>query len=416
MRDGWREEPFKPYDRAVRKVLDALKHLAGKVYIDDEIDAPCWLRGQDRPEPKNLIALQNCILDLETGENIPHSADFLSMTALPFAYDPEAKCERWEKFIEEIFPDCPAEKGARREFQKAVGYLVSSDRSQQKIFLVKGPARSGKGTIIRILSALIGRENVISPKLSELREHFGRQQLIDKKAAFFPDERLDGRTSSIVEWLLSISGEDDVSIARKHQKNWHGRLGVRCWIATNTTPGFEDASAVIASRFIVFKLTQSFAGKEDTGLTNALLSELPGILNWAMAGLRMLRADGKFIQPAEAQEDIEQMRRIASPILPFADEHLEIGPDRCVELAKVHDAYVEWCADAKHKPLSRTKFGSAITDAFPGVILRYRGSRGSQVPMFEGIGLRKPGGCSVARQNDDPTAANVVALPRRARL
>src|ERR1700731_4818732 len=38
--------PFQPDDRSARKVLDALKHLEGKVFVPDDLDAPCWLRGQ----------------------------------------------------------------------------------------------------------------------------------------------------------------------------------------------------------------------------------------------------------------------------------------------------------------------------------------------------------------------------------
>jgi putative DNA primase/helicase len=390
----WTTGPFRYDDRTTRQVLDALKHLEGKVFVSDNLDAPCWLRDRgNKPSPKNLIVVSNGILDLETEELLPHSPDFLTMTALPFAYDPEAKCERWEQFVAELYPS----EETRREFQKAFGYTLSSDRSQQKMFLLIGPARAGKGVTIRVMVELLGRENTISPKLSELRQNFGMQQLIGKKAALFPDERLTQGTTPIVERLLSLSGEDDVSIPRKNKTNWAGRPTIRLWIATNTMPSFEDASGVIASRFILFKLTKSFAGNEDTTLTQTLKKELPGILNWSMEGLKMLQEDEAFIQPSEAAEQLAQMADIAAPIRPFVHDRMVLGDGRCVAVKRAYDVYKTWCQTSGHKPLSLTKFGSTIHDVFPEVNLRKRGARGSQVATLDGIGLRQ----AKAPANDD---------------
>ena len=87
----WVTLPFCPNIASVREVVSALKCLEGKTFVPEGIDAPCWLRGHgNKPDPKNLIALENVILDLETGVPLPHSSDFFTMTALPFAYDENA--------------------------------------------------------------------------------------------------------------------------------------------------------------------------------------------------------------------------------------------------------------------------------------------------------------------------------------
>jgi putative DNA primase/helicase len=406
------DAPFRPDDRAVGKVLDALKHSKDKAFVPDDIHAPAWLHGADnKPDPTKVIAVQNGILDLETGELISHSKDFFTMTALPFNYDPEAKCEQWQAFVEDLFPDGEHGKGTRREFQKAIGYLLSSDLSQQKIFLVIGPKRSGKGTTMRVLKALLGKENVVSTKLNDLGEGFGKEQLIGKKAAFFPDERLDSKTSGIVEWLLSISGEDDVSIRRKNLRAWTGSPSVRLWIASNTTPGFEDASGVIASRFIVFKLTQSFADNPDTELTEKLLAELPGILNWALDGLRMLREDGAFIQPEEAADTLARMADIASPVLQFAHEYLIVEEDGSDTVDNIRARYVTWCGEGGNKPQARGRFMDTICNEYPGVKVRNIGPRGNQVPTFYGIRLRRDKDREfILPENEDVMAAKVVSI------
>jgi putative DNA primase/helicase len=409
--------PFAPNSKSVGEVLSALRCLEGRTFISDVAEAPVWLSDRNnKPDPRNLIALDNAILDLETGATLPHSSDFFATTALPFAYDAKAECPNWERFVGELFPN----EQTRREFQKAVGYMLSSDRSQQKVFLVLGPKRSGKSTIMRVMVSLLGRENTVSPDLNELKENFGKEQIIGKKAAFFPDERLLGDTTPVVRWLLKLSGEDDVSIPRKNRSNWQGRPAVRLWISTNETPKFDDASGVIASRFIVFRLTQNFFGREDTGLGDKLVAELPGILNWARKGLRMLREDGQFLQP-EQTSDVERMRHIASPALAFADEELEEGDGLSVNRDDLYEVYKDWCKTNGHKPQSCNKFIATLRDAFPGVDERRIGPRGRQTWVVGGVGWQEnaefvlPTGAA----NDDvmrivyhPTAA---APPTRSR-
>src|SRR5262249_8813472 len=148
----------------------------------------------------------------------------------------------------------------------------------QKIFLIVGPKRSGKGTIGRVLTALLGKDNTANPTLAGLSSHFGLSPLINKRAAIISDARLGPQTNAhtVAERLLSISGEDALTIDRKYREPWTGRLGVRFLILTNELPRITDASGALASRFVVLTLRETFYGREDLALTDKLLKELPG--------------------------------------------------------------------------------------------------------------------------------------------
>jgi putative DNA primase/helicase len=90
--------------------------------------------------------------------------------------------------------------------------------------LIVGPTRGGKGTIARIQGKLIGPSNVAGPTLSSLNGDFGMAPLIGKPLAVISDARLDaGRDASVVvERLLAISGEDTITVNRKHRDQWTG--------------------------------------------------------------------------------------------------------------------------------------------------------------------------------------------------
>ena len=73
------------------------------------------------------------------------------------------------------------------------GYYLLPDTAQQKIGLIVGPKRSGKGTIGRVLTGVLGRANVCGPTRASLGTNFGLWPLLHKQLAIISDARLSGR-------------------------------------------------------------------------------------------------------------------------------------------------------------------------------------------------------------------------------
>jgi putative DNA primase/helicase len=130
------------------------------------------------------------------------------------------------------------------------------------------------------------------------------------------DARLSTKADSkiVVERLLSVSGEDSLTIDRKYREPWTGRLLTRFVIMSNELPRLSDSSGALASRFILFVLTKSFYGSENPKLTGELLAEAPAIFNWALEGLDRLNQRGYFVNPESGNDAIQQMEDLSSPI------------------------------------------------------------------------------------------------------
>ena len=115
--------------------------------------------------------------------------------------------------------------------------MISGRTDLHKILLMVGPTRRGKGVIARTLAALLGRQNVAGPTLNSLGGNFGLAPLIGKPLAVISDARFAGRDASIVvERLLSISGEDILTVDRKYRDQWTGKLPSRLHIISNELP------------------------------------------------------------------------------------------------------------------------------------------------------------------------------------
>jgi putative DNA primase/helicase len=384
--------PVKPTAQMVGGVLDALRAAA---QLDASVAPPAWLDGATGPPAREIVACANGLLHLPTARLLPHRPSFFNHNALDFAYQPKApKPSRWLEFLRQLWPTDDEAVEALQEF---FGYCLTADTRQQKAFALIGPKRSGKGTIARVLTALIGAHNCVAPTLAGLGTNFGLAPLIGKRVAIISDARLSGRADqhAIAERLLSITGEDGITVDRKYASAWTGQLQTRFLIVSNELFRLADASGALASRFILLILTESFYGREDQGLTAELLIELPGILNWAVAGWARLTKFGRFKQPASAKEAMEQLEDLASPIGAFVRERCDIGAAHNVGIEAVFGAWRSWCeAQGRDRAGSVQSFGRDLRAAVPALKTAQAREGEGRVRKYQGLRVDSDARCN----------------------
>jgi putative DNA primase/helicase len=259
--------------------------------------------------------------------------------------------------------------------------------------LTIGPTRGGKGVLGRLLTRLLGSANVCGPTLSSFASEFGLAPLFGKSLAIISDVRFAGKGANVVvERLLSISGEDTLTINRKYREQIDTKMSTRMHLMSNEMPRLTDASGAIIGRFIVLILTRSWLGKEDTGLEPKLCAELPGILNWALEGLTRLNAnDGHFTEVPSAKEAIITMRDLASPVAAFVRECCILQADLETARDTLYTAYKEWCEDSEYPKSSKHVFGRDLQAAVPTLRNTRVGPTKARVRVYGGIGLGSEG-------------------------
>lgn len=375
----------------VDNVVDALRGAANLSHLAVPC-APEWIeRRPDDPDPRAMIPLANGLLNVDDGRLIPPTPRLFVPYALPFEHDPVvAAPATWLRFLAALWPDDQASIDCLQEW---LGYLLTAATDQQKALMIVGPKRSGKGTIGRVIVRLLGAGNVASPTLASLGQPFGLQVLIGKTAALISDARLGGRAdiAAIAENLLRITGEDEISVDRKFQTSYTARLISRLIVLTNEVPVFRDAASALPSRFVILRTTRSFIGQEDHQLEHKLVAELPGILAWALAGLRRLRERGRFVQPEDGAAALRLMEDLASPIGAFLRERCVVERGGHVPIGSLYDAWREWCKEhGRDSPGTEQTFGRDIAAAAPQVRPSQRRINGERVRYYEGLRIRTP--------------------------
>jgi putative DNA primase/helicase len=361
----YKDKEFGEWGPNRRKIADLFEALAAICILPVDFDQPGWL---DQRESCTIVALDNGLLDIERRQLLPHTPEFFNVAAVPFDYDAAApNPEQWLNFLTELWPNEPKAIDVLAEW---FGYVISGRLDLHKIMLMVGPTRGGKGVIARILGALIGRRNVAGPTLHSLGGEFGLAPLIGKPLAVISDARFAGRNPGVVvERLLSISGEDFLTVNIKYREQWTGKLPSRLHIMSNELPKLGDASTAIVGRIILLLLSRSWLGSEDHTLEGRLRGELPGILNWALDGLHRLTIDNgnRFTALASADEAITTMRDLASPVAAFVRERCKLGADHEIPVDDLYAAYKAWATDNEHPKVSKQVFGRDLRAAVPSV-------------------------------------------------
>ncbi|QDT02217.1 hypothetical protein K227x_05890 [Rubripirellula lacrimiformis] len=386
-----------PKVRPVKRVLtsnviDAMKSLC---LLSNSIKMPCWL--PDRTK-RNYLSMKNGMLSFdemfsETPDPekilLPHSADWFSPMKLPYDFDHKADCPIWKAFLEDVFNQ---DRDSIVLLQQWFGYMLLPDTSQQKMLFVIGQKRSGKGTIMRALMDMLGRESVANPCLGDLANQYALQGMMDKSAAIIGDLRLSGRVddTQITEKLLAISGEDALDVQRKYLETIHShKFNIRFTISSNMLPKLSDSSAALMSRFLFLSMPNTYYGREDRTLGTKVESELPGILNWAIAGRASLTQVGEFIQPESGKDTKDQMQRMVAPVSSFMDECCAL--EGSVAIEDLHEAWCNWARENHIAwKLGVQAFSQKVRDAIPGIrITRPRTEMPNRPRHMEGISLKR---------------------------
>ena len=355
-----------------------------------------------------IVAFQNKLMDLDAwarGElrALEHTPLYFSATCLPFDLPvPELEqaladgnehaligklCPTWLKFLSEIYGE---ELGWHDTLQEWFGYNLIPDNRLEKMLLLVGPPRSGKGTILTALQAMLGPANTCSLSLQNLTERFGLAELVGKLAAILPDAHLGRFTDATqaVEVLKSITGNDPVRIEEKYGKRAASlRLPVRFTIACNELPNLQDSSLALHGRTIVLRTERSHQGSEDTGLKGRILAEAPGIMLWALFGLRRLwtRSPMKLEQPTSGAELLLEIAREQSPVTAFLEDACILESSLETPIGEMYHAWELW-AEATHRSAgSPETFGRKLRAAVPNIRVVNRRTPEGRVRLYAGI-------------------------------
>lgn len=303
--------------------------------------------------PTDVINFRNGLLRWKSGEWLDHTPDLLTTIQLAVDYDPEATCPEFDAFLNQVVdPDMIP------TVWEVIGYLMFTGNPLHKAVMLTGSGRNGKGTLLRVITSLLGEHNVSSVTLQGLaKEKFQRVALYNKLANIAGD--LDSTYLSETGAFKSITGQDLIHAEYKGRDGFHFTAHAVPVFSANEIPASSDSTDGYFSRWLVVPFPNSFLGKEDATLEARLTTpgELQGIARRAVAALRDLMERNRFQDTESSEAAMREFRRASDPVMGWLEERCDIDPELPpFNRKQLYDDYKAWTTENGHRVLSGVKF------------------------------------------------------------
>ncbi len=353
------------YQEELDKIIidELMADYGTKVHLSQvaEIRSLLQIKTFVRPEAINragLLILQNGRASIETGVfNSGHSPDDYATILLAASFDPKAQCPQWLKMIESSLP----EKPQRMLLQEWIGYSLSTSNSYEKALIMLGGGGNGKSEILEVWEALLGPENCSALSLDDLGHNFRLIELQHRLVNFTYEADMKGLLSDN-SFKAIVTGEPIMG-ERKHKDPVKFRPSCKMVVSGNRLPKTNDKSYGFQRRLCILPFEMKFKDAHEVNPSNprekvkipdialeVIRDELPGVLNWALAGYARLRKQGHFTEPDASKQVLREYQMTINPALRYVDERLEqFDSEDKLLLSKIYADYLMWCSDNGHK-------------------------------------------------------------------
>jgi P4 family phage/plasmid primase-like protien len=310
--------------------------------------------------PAGKVAFYNGTLKLGSDQFIPTHNPFDRLTRIrPYAFDTLAQCPTWLSFLAEVMEGDEERVQLIRAIFRYASLPRASDRKAEieKSFDFFGQKGTGKGTTLEVLTNLVGSENIGSASVDTFKTAVGLGQLLDKDLAI--DYDASGFLSNIGNYNKVVSNEP-VAVKKLFRDTYTTRLGVVVIRAYNAFIGVPDGSEGLDRRLTIIPFRQQ-PKVIDTGLSQKLEAELPGIFAWcysmSASEMKQRLLTAGTIQ-AVAAMNIERFEA-NNPEFRFLCTVFPEGKAR-IKAGFLYSSYTHWCRENQHQPKSTVKFAPVI--------------------------------------------------------
>jgi len=321
--------------------------------------AKCFTDHKDIVHPTGYINLKNGVLNVKKGVIKPHDPKHFFRYKLDHDFNPDATCHNWIKFLSQTF------KGDQELIDicaQLFGYiLVGGHPWAHLAFCLYGDGRNGKSTFLEILTAFLGKHNTSSVSLANLDKPFSAVQMDGKLANIVFETPSSGIDSP--SFKLAIGGEY-LTAAHKGRDEYDLEITSRFVFACNKLPNIKDATVGAYEKFQFIPFKEYIYKKDrDRTLSGALKTEMSGILNWALTGLKQLESNkGIFPDTAAHDEVMDQYRRESDSVYEWYYDQvsLVIGQGQHYPTKKLFLEYEVYATQNRRLPVSFHSFSKRL--------------------------------------------------------
>lgn len=325
--------------------------------LEDDLYIPDRKVSEKELESAGYINLQNGLFNLENFKLEEHQPELYLTNQLDFAYEPEADCPNFRKFLyssltgEDFQPD----HDMIALVLELMAYSMTARTDMKSSAWLVGAPDSGKSTLIAFLRSLMGNLHATIDLNQLATNRFLLAGIVGKRVVTFTEA---DTTAFLPDALYKamVGGQDEIYVDVKNKPGISFVPTAKFWWAMNGAPRINDRSGATFNRLQVITFDKSIPREKRIANLNAILNqEKPGVFNILIAAYRRLMTSGKFTHSERSERWREQYQRENDTEMIYATEQLDYQPTERIGGQDLYDDYRHWCEGGGFKPKNITQ-------------------------------------------------------------
>lgn len=311
-----------------------------------------------------LLNVENGTVDLATGDLRERRPKDMLTRFAPVAYEPDARDEAWERFLERTTGGDQELAGFLR---RAAGYTLTGDTGEEVLFFAHGPEATGKSTLLEAKKAMLGDYAATADFETFIarRGDAGPRADIARLAGARLVTSLEVEEGKrLAEGLIKqLTGGDTVAARFLYGATFEYRPAFKLWLAANARPQVSANDGAIWRRIVQVPFVEQVPAHERDPNLKAHLKTDPGarsaILAWAVRGCLEWQRDGLAV-PARVREYTADYRRENDLAAEWIEACCLLEASATTSARELRTSYEVWSEGNGEKPVSPKAWGDAL--------------------------------------------------------
>jgi len=307
--------------------------------------------------PEGKINLANGVLDILSGVLDTHSDEYNFTYCLPYNYDPNAICDTYDKFLDDVTIGRQDLKNILNEY---LGYCIyGGEYIYHKALILSGGGKNGKSTYVDIIRALMGEENTANvPLISINTNPFALAEM--QRALVNISEEEPPSCFKETGTFKNLTGNNTVMAQRKFKSPFKFLSKAKIVITYNEMPFIKDTSTGMRRRLLIVPFDLDLENnptKVNTNIHKELAGELSGIFNRALEGYLRLKKQGGFSKSDSVEAEVKEVLESSSTFHLWWSERVTRKDGEKLKINDVFDDYRQYMEDSGERNImGRRKF------------------------------------------------------------
>jgi putative DNA primase/helicase len=337
----------------LRAALTLAQTEAKVVVAPESLDRDPW-----------LLNVANGTIDLRTGRLREHCRGDLITKIAPTHYRPDTRSVIWDRFLKKV---TQGDDELASFLQRAVGYSLTGDISEEVLFFVHGFEATGKSTCLEALRAALGEYSATADFESFLKRRGDsgvRNDIARMRGTRLVVSLEVDEGKALAEGVLkALTGGDTVTARFLYRELFEFKPTFAIWLAANSRPRVSAEDGAMWRRIPQVPFVAVIPEAErDPALKRTLTTDAPeltAILAWAVQGCLDWQQRGLAV-PQRVCDYTRDYRAEQDPLRDWLDECCTLDKGAFTTSAKLRNSYEAWCADNGERPVNRKALAASL--------------------------------------------------------